>query len=30
MPAATLMETLRKHPFVEEFQPEHIAKRAGA
>jgi len=26
MSAATLMTLLRKHPFVEEFQPEHIDK----
>jgi CRP/FNR family transcriptional regulator, cyclic AMP receptor protein len=26
MSAATLMAVLRKHPFVEEFQPEHIDK----
>ena len=26
MSAATLMALLRKHPFVEEFQPEHIDK----
>jgi CRP-like cAMP-binding protein len=26
MSAATLMAVLRKHPFVEEFSPEHIEK----
>ena len=26
MSAATLLAVLRKHPFVEEFQPEHIEK----
>jgi CRP-like cAMP-binding protein len=26
MTAATLLSVLRKHPFVEEFQPEHIDK----
>ncbi|MBL8343407.1 MAG: Crp/Fnr family transcriptional regulator [Rubrivivax sp.] len=24
MPAATLLEVLKQHPFVDEFQPEHI------
>jgi CRP-like cAMP-binding protein len=26
MSAATLLSVLRKHPFVDEFQPEHIEK----
>jgi CRP-like cAMP-binding protein len=26
MPAATLLDVLKKHPFVEEFHPEHIDK----
>ena len=26
MSAATLLATLRKHPFVDEFQPEHIER----
>ncbi len=29
MSAATLLATLRKHPFVDEFQPEHIDRLRG-
>ena len=29
MPTDTLLAVLRQHPFVEEFQPEHIEKLAS-
>jgi CRP/FNR family transcriptional regulator, cyclic AMP receptor protein len=29
MSAATLLATLKKHPFVDEFQPEHIERLRG-
>ena len=29
MPAAALLAVLKKHPFVEEFHPEHIDKLRG-